>query len=372
MNTRMPVQVLPPGTFLKEELECRGWSQVELAEILARPPRLISEIISGKRAITPETAKGLEAALGISAQFWMNLEATFQLSKTRIEDSVVARRAKLYGKFPVKELIRRAWVKQAKDLATLEANFCRFFHIDNIDESPTFQHAAKKCAYDDSAQILQLAWLNRAEQIAKQIDARPFSVAALKDATQSLKRCLRDVEDVKSAAAILVKAGVRLVVVEYLPGAKLDGACFWTNKGKSPVIALSLRLDRIDNFWHTLFHEVDHIVNGEGKEAPIVDVVDVDHLGGASLPAQEQRANTSAANYCIDQAELRMWIANTPRVSSRSSILAFADRVGVHPGLVVGQLQHNGEIPYSFHRDLLEKVRSMVIASTPTDGFGAS
>lgn len=371
MNTRMPVQVLPPGTFLKEELECRGWSQVELAEILARPPRLISEIISGKRAITPETAKGLEAALGISAQFWMNLEASFQLSKTRIEDSVVARRAKLYGKFPVKELIRRAWVKEARDLATQEANFCRFFHIDNIDESPTFQRAAKKCAYDDSAQILQLAWLNRAEQVAKEIEVRPFSVAALNDATQSLKRCLRDVEDVKSAAAILVKAGVRLVVVEYLPGAKLDGACFWTNKGKSPVIALSLRLDRIDNFWHTLFHEVDHIANGEGKEAPIVDVVDVGHVGGGpSLPAQEQRANTSAANYCIDQAEFRRWIAHTSRVSSRSNILAFADRIGVHPGLVVGQLQHSGEIPYSFHRDLLEKVRSMVIASTPTDGFG--
>jgi HTH-type transcriptional regulator/antitoxin HigA len=301
----------------------------------------------------------------------MNLEASFQLSKTRIEDSMVARRAKLYGKFPVKELIRRAWVKEAKDLATIEANFCRFFHINSIDEPPTFQHAAKKCSYDDSAKMLQLAWLNRAEQVAQDIEARSFSAAALKDAIQSLKRCLREVEDVKNAAPILAKAGVRLVVVEYLPGAKLDGACFWINKGKSPVIALSLRLDRIDNFWHTLFHELDHIANGEGKDVPIVDVVDVGHAG-ISLPPQEQRANMSAANYCIDQREFRTWIAHTPRVSTRGSIVAFADKVGVHPGLVVGQLQHSGEMPYSFHRDFLEKVRSLVIASTPTDGFGAT
>lgn len=372
MNTRMPAQVLPPGTFLKEELEERGWSQVELAEILARPPRLISEIISGKRAITPETAKGLEAALGTSAQMWMNLEANYQLSKTRIEGAGVSRRARLYGKFPVKELLRRAWVKPAKEVETLEANFCRFFNIDSIDESPTFQHAPKKCSYDDTAKMLQLAWLNRAEQVAKTVEVRAFSLVALKDAIQNLKRCLRNVEDVKSAAAILIKAGVRLVVVEYLPGAKLDGACFWLNKGKSPVIALSLRLDRIDNFWHTLFHEIDHILNGEGKETPIVDVLDIDEEGRAALPPEERRANASAANYCIDQKELKTWIAQTSRVSSRGSIISFANRVGVHPGLVVGQLQHHGEIPYSFHRDLLEKVRTMVIAATPTDGFGTT
>lgn len=370
MNTRVPVQVLPPGEFLKEELEYRGWSQVELAEILARPPRLISEIVAGKRAITPETAKGLEAALGSSAEMWMNLEASYQLSKTRIETSVVARRARLYGKFPVKELLRRGWVRTALDLETLEANFCQFFHIQTLDESPTFQHAAKKQSYDDAPMMLQLAWLNRAEQVAKAIEARAFSMSALKDAIQDLKKCLRNVEDVTKASAILLRAGLRLVIVEYLPGAKLDGACFWINKGKSPVIALSLRLDRIDNFWHTLFHEIDHVLHGEGKEVPIVDLLDNEHSGHGTLPPEEQRANTSAANYCIDEGQLKSWVVSTARVASRAGIVAFADRIGVHPGLVVGQLQYRKEIPYSFHRDLLEKVRLLVITATPTDGFG--
>ena len=53
MNARMPAEGFPPGEFLREELEAREWSQQELADILDRPARLVSELISGKRAITP-------------------------------------------------------------------------------------------------------------------------------------------------------------------------------------------------------------------------------------------------------------------------------------------------------------------------------
>src|SRR5258708_8442599 len=103
MTARVPAEVFAPGEFLAEELEARGWSQVELAEILGRPPRLVNELIAGKRAITPETAIGLAAAFGSSPQFWMNLETTYQLSKAAITESAVSRRARLYERFPVKE-----------------------------------------------------------------------------------------------------------------------------------------------------------------------------------------------------------------------------------------------------------------------------
>ena len=73
MSARKPAEVFAPGEFLRDELEARGWTQQELAEILDRPPRLVSEIISAKRAITPETAKGLGEAFGTSAEYWMNL-----------------------------------------------------------------------------------------------------------------------------------------------------------------------------------------------------------------------------------------------------------------------------------------------------------
>ena len=64
MMERTPAEVFSPGELIRDEIEARGWSQIELAEVLGRPGRLISELIAGKRAITPETAKALGQAFG--------------------------------------------------------------------------------------------------------------------------------------------------------------------------------------------------------------------------------------------------------------------------------------------------------------------
>lgn len=71
---------IPPGEVLKEELEARGMTQKELAARLGRPAQAINEIIRGKKAITPETAIGLERALGIDARFWANLETDYRMT----------------------------------------------------------------------------------------------------------------------------------------------------------------------------------------------------------------------------------------------------------------------------------------------------
>ena len=111
MMERTPAEVFSPGELIKDEIEARGWSQIELAEVLGRPGRLVSELIAGKRAITPETAKGLGQAFGTGAQFWLNMESSYQLSKVKSDSSnAVARRAKLYEMAPVKEMTRRSWI----------------------------------------------------------------------------------------------------------------------------------------------------------------------------------------------------------------------------------------------------------------------
>ncbi len=368
-DSARPADVFPPGEFLKKELASRGWSQVELSEILGRPPRVVSEIMTAKRAITPETAKGLAAAFGTSAELWMNLESRYQLFRTAFEEKTVTRRATLYAKFPVKEMMRRGWVSTTKDFDKLERSFCAFFSISKIDESPAFAHSAKKHSYTDPPAISQLAWLTRAEQIAKGLKVKTFSNLALRNAIEQLQSCLRTVDDVSRVPPILAAAGVRFVIVKFLPGAKLDGACFWMEKGCSPVVAMSLRLDRLDNFWHTLFHELDHVLNGEGKQMPIVDVVEMGDVSETNIQREESRANESAASYCIDREEFEKWIVNTAPVFSRREIVIFAEQMHVHPAIVLGQLQHRGLVKYSFHRDLLEPVRPALIETIATDGF---
>jgi len=78
MTGRIPAEAFPPGEFLKDELEARGWTQAEFAEMIGCPERLVEEIIAGRRGVTPEIARAFSDALGTSAQFWMNLEASYR------------------------------------------------------------------------------------------------------------------------------------------------------------------------------------------------------------------------------------------------------------------------------------------------------
>jgi len=369
MNARIPAEVFPPGEFLRDELDARNWSQIELAEVLGRPPRLISEIVSGKRAITPETAKGLAAAFGTSAQLWMNLETSYQLSKANIQESVVSRRAALYSRFPVKEMVKRGWVLAAENVDVLEQNFVSFFGSEKLDQKLSFSHAAKKRTYDDPASVIQLAWMNRAKQLAQGVLVpRKFSKEKVSAAISQLKARRQFVESVREVPRILADAGVRVVVVERLPSLKMDGACFWLD-AVSPVIALSFQYDRISNFWHTIFHEMDHIVHGEGKEKPIIEEMPTNATWD-SLPPEEKRCDTVALENALPQREFEGFVARLNPLFTKADIVGFAKRMEVHPGIVVGQLHRRELIHYSVYREMLEKVRDIFIQSALTDGFG--
>ena len=246
-------ETFPPGEFLKEELEARNWNQTELAEIIGRPVKMVNELILGKRAITPETAVQLGEALGTGPELWMNLESQYQLSKVTRSDNAVARKAKLYERFPVREMMRRGWVGAADSIDVLEQQFLRFFGLRSMDDPlPVPAHAAKKSSEEFTA--LQLAWLIAARRLASSVVVPRYQPGALRTALPRLHALLSAPEEARHVARLLNECGVRLVVVEALPASKIDGACFWLEDGQ-PAIAISTRLDRIDNFWFVLRHE---------------------------------------------------------------------------------------------------------------------
>src|SRR5215470_10512781 len=125
MTSRVAAETFPPGEFLADELEARGWTQTEFAEIIGRPQKLVNDIIRGKRAITPETATDFAAALGTSAQLWMSLETTWQLSKVPARDDSIARAAALRERFPIREMQKRGWIKQAGSASATEVEVCK-------------------------------------------------------------------------------------------------------------------------------------------------------------------------------------------------------------------------------------------------------
>lgn len=364
-------QVFPPGEILREELETRGWSQTDLAEILGRPAKLVNEIIAGKRAITPETAQGLADALGTSAALWLNLESQFQLSKAKKPDAAVARRARLFELAPVKEMQRRGWIDDTDDPNQLEGSLCRFFEVASLEQIRTLPHAAKKSTdYDEDVTPSQRAWVQYIRKLGESTEAAPFTDRSVRQAIQKLRGVVHSREEIRHVPRILADAGIRLVIVEPLAGTRIDGVCVWLDDSR-PVIGLSLRFDRIDSFWFALMHECGHVHARDGLEHPIVDI---DLVGDGAIrtsdkPESEQRADQFAAQSLIPADELNGFIARVAPLFSKERIKGFAARLKVHPGIVVGQLQHRQQIKYSHSREMLEKVRSIVTGSALTDGW---
>lgn len=366
MNT--VAEIFPPGEFLREELEARGWSQTELAEIIGRPVRLINEIIAGKKAITPETAIQLGQSLGTGPELWMNLESQYQLSRVRETDGLIARRAKLYERFPVREMIKRGWIEASKSIEVLEQQFLAFFSIDRVDADIAFCHAAKKAVAEQPATPLQLAWLVRARQVAHELVCPPYAEATLRAALPRLSALLTAPEETRHVARLLADCGVRFVVVEPIPGSKIDGACFWLADDQ-PVVALSLRLDRIDNFWFVLRHELEHVLCRHGRDHGFILDQDLDGTPMGHISDEEVVANTVAQEFCVAQAELSGFVARVAPFFKEERVLLFAQRLQIHPGIVVGQLQRRLQ-RFDLFRKYQVKVRPFVTSSARTDGWG--
>ncbi len=374
MASRGPSVTLPPGYFIKRELDARNWSQVDLADIIQRPLQLVNEIIAGKRSITPETALGLSQAFDTGPQYWLNLQSAYDLSKAGHTDPGVALRARLYAKAPVKEMAKRGWIASVIDAGALEASLLQFFDLKTLEDEPSFWgHAARKSTSYFETTPGQLAWLFQARHVARDLEVSgSFSAKALDAALSELQRLLEVPTDVARVPEILSRAGIRCVVVEPLPQIRIDGACFWLAADK-PCIAMSLRYDRIDYFWYTLMHELGHVFardgwQGEGEPLDM-DLVGQQAATSESKPPFEQNADQFAVSQLVPQDELANFIARSRPHYSRAKILAFAQRFNVHPGIVVGQLQHRHEILYSHSRDLLVKVRNLITGVARTDGW---
>jgi HTH-type transcriptional regulator/antitoxin HigA len=369
MAMRRPAEVFPPGEFLREELEERGWTQTDLAEILGRPIRVVNEIIMGKRRISAETAKGLAAALGTSPEFWLNLEAAYHLWRAGTDDGgTISRRARLFTLGPLKEMLRRGWIEASDNIEVLEKRVADFYEIASLDEDPTFAgHAARKSTSYTSTTPAQTAWLFRVRKLARAVYVQPYSKDNLDDAIQRLRLLLHAPQEVRHVPRILSEAGIRFVIVEALSGTRIDGACFWLED--SPVVALSLRFDRIDSFWHTLMHELGHVLNGDGLTLDTdleVRRPDVDK------PEAEKVADQFAVEQLIPQDKLDNFIARIRPLYSALRIEAFARTCHVHPGIVVGQLQHRGEIAWTNLRRLLVPIRRIISETALTDGWGSA
>jgi HTH-type transcriptional regulator/antitoxin HigA len=352
-----------PADALRGWMEQRGWSQTDLAYVLGVNSATVNQIISGKRGISAEMAKALAAAFALPLDTFARLQARWELQTARDPDPSVTARARVQAAYPLREMMKRGWIGgEGREIGD---DLCEFFEVKSLDAVPHLDHAAKRTVVDEIP-APQLAWLFRVRQIARELPTPPYSREKLVEAVSRMAEMREAPEEARHVPRLLQEAGVRFVIVEGLPGGKIDGVCFWLDD-KSPVIGLSLRFDRIDNFWFVLRHECAHVLHAHGKSAAIID----SDLGnrGLDVSDEEKVADAEAAEFCVSQEKIRSFYLRKNPIFPERDVLAFAKIARVHPGLVVGQLQRLiGR--YDFLRRHLVGVRNHVSRTAPVDGWG--
>jgi len=362
-NELRPARLVSPGQILRDELTARGWTQRDFAAILGRPEQVISEIIGGSKQITPETSLELSQAFGTSPEFWHNLEANYrlELARTQVQGDVIARRSRLYAELPLREMASRGWLTLRESVDELESEVANCLGVPLLPEPPRLAARLRGSSPRPALTYAQLAWLHRAEALAhNQTGIAPWRDDHLEPLACELAGHMRLAEDVALVPATLARWGVRFVCLRHLPKTYLDGAAFWLEEG--PVIALTLRYDRIDSFWFTLMHELAHLAEGR-SEAYLDQLEDggEDETEPAPADLYKEAANRLASRWLLAPEAFADFVARTSPRFSRASIEAFAASQGRHPGIVLGRLQREGIMPYRNLRGLLVKVSPALV-----------
>lgn len=371
----LPDDFKTPGQLLQFILADRGWSNRVLSIVLESEETGISKLLADKRSFTPEIAISLEEIFNIPAETFLSLQRDYDLAKARIvsrPNPARAKRANLFKGLPVAEMIKRGWlnVSDIRDMPNVEKELTSFFMAKSIEEVEALPHAAKKTGVAGDVSDIQLAWLFRVRQIAAELLVGKYSQQAVINCVDKLSLLLKSKEEARKVPKILAEAGIRFVVVESLPSAKIDGVCFWLNDS-SPVIGMSMRFDRIDNFWFVLRHELEHVIQRHGLLQAVLD----SELEGAragvgdDVPDDERVANQAAADFCVPPKLMRAFIARKSPYFAEQDVIALAKLANVHVGLVAGQIRHaTGK--YNLFTKHLVKMRSTVCPSAAVDGWG--
>ena len=338
-----PTWAVSPGEILVEALEERGMSQADLGRRMARPTKTISEIATGKAAITPETAIQLERALGISAALWLGLESRYREAMARERD-----REDLEGHvawldlFPGKELADRGIIDRRARKADQAAALLTYFGVSSPAGWERFWgEAAASYRMSETQSVSPYAvaiWLREAEREVEGIELPTFDPVRLRDLVsriRSLTTALVLAMAVEEARDVLASAGVGLLLAKSIRGAPASGAVRWIRS--NPWIFLTLRHRTEDHLWFSLFHEIGHVLEG-GRRKDVAEELTADGMS---------RSDEDSANAFAREALLPDFASSdllrTGRID-QGAIRESAAVYGVAPGIVVGRLERDRSV----------------------------
>lgn len=343
-----PDWVSPPGDTILDLMEERDWNQIELANRLGYSTKHLNQLIKGKVTLTYDTAQKLERVLGSSISFWMNRESKYRQHAARIEaEQNYKNWTDWLDEVPVNELKKIGEIENLKKIETnkpkLVEQLLSFFGVASPDEwrsyygSMSASYRKTKEEQADNGAIS--AWLRLGEIEAEKTSAPKYSKSKFESAVKKIRELTAqspaDFSPILSE--LCLESGVKLLFVKSITKAHVSGVARWLN-GHSPIIQLSLYGKTNDKFWFTFFHEAAHILLHSDEKNDIF----LDNTEFKSLDQKEQEANTWAGNILIPE-KYRYELLG---LRCREEILEFSEKINVHPGIIVGRLQHESQISH--------------------------
>lgn len=334
-------EIFPVGEVLADELQARGWTQAEFAEILNRPAQFVSEIISNKKEITRESATQIGAALGTSPEMWLAMQDRYYLwrqsQNAHVQEQLndVRLRARLKDLAPIGVMLQRGLIK-GSTASDQERELKALYRIDDIYQEPELLLAARRSKAHEDVSSTQLAWVACVRRAAEGVAVEKFAPDDLGDLASRLTQIVAKPSDFAKLPSFFAEVGVRLVFVEAFPGSKMDGCSLLLDDG-GPAIGISGRGKRFDKVLFTLLHEIAHIKLGhlDGESLVIDDRSESPTLG------LEEPADEIAASWVLPKK-----IPTLPERITQGWVTSVATDLGIHPIVLVGRLQNEGLIPW--------------------------
>lgn len=345
-----PDWVSPPGDTIIDLMEERGWNQAELSQRLGISAKHLNRLVKGKVPLSDEAALRLERVLGATVGFWLNREARYRERLARIEAQEKYRGwTGWLDQLPLPELkkinvIPKQRLTSAIKPALVET-LLQFFGVASPEQWQQrygdMQASFRRTRQDQADLGAIAAWLRLGEIEAEKLDASGYNKARFAKALNQIRELT--IEPPQQFAPemrrLCLQAGVKLIFVPAIPRAHVSGVARWLNRS-GPLIQISLYGKTNDKFWFTFFHEAAHILlHADSKNAIFLD----DPSNSTADSEQEHEASQWAGDKLIPPA-YRHVLAT---IGTKGEIHAFADEINVHPGIVVGRLQHEGRLTYA-------------------------
>lgn len=312
---------LDPIEAIRFRMEQAGLEPRDLAPFIGSRAR-VSEVLSGRRSLTLPMIRNLHRGLGIPAE---------SLIAEPVQ-SQPAHHEPAWSDFPIKEMERRGWIEGPLGTPADCEQAVRSFVKPVVSGELAAAYrggAAHFRGVVATRRAPLLAWTARVAQAAARQEVHGDAQGVL---SEERLRAIAGLEPGKPVADALAGLGIALVIEPQLPGCRLDGAALRLQDGR-PVLAMTIRYDRLDNFWFTLMHELAHVWRhlSQGLNACY------DNLDAADEDPMEQEADQIAADALGPIEELR----GSHVLDAPSAFLVgdLAHKLGVHPAAVAGRVR---------------------------------